>query len=108
VLIDPEGRRGRGPLLEPFRAGAFRAAAATGRPVVPISVRGTRLIMRRGVRLLRRGSIDVTIHRPIVPTANDRREIVRLRDAVRSEIEQRLGEPRTPIREAHTPNPGHI
>jgi 1-acyl-sn-glycerol-3-phosphate acyltransferase len=107
VLIYPEGRRGRGPLLEPFRAGAFRAAAATGRPVVPISVRGTRLIMRRGVRLLRRGSIDVTIHQPIAPTSSDRREIVRLRDAVRSEIEQRLGELTTPIREAHTPNPRH-
>jgi fatty-acyl-CoA synthase len=108
VLIYPEGRRGRGPRLEPFRAGAFRAAAATGRPVVPISVRGTRLIMRRGVRLLRRGSIDVTIHQPIAPTSSDRREIVRLRDAVRSEIEQRLGELRTPLTEAHTPSPRHI
>jgi fatty-acyl-CoA synthase len=108
VLIYPEGRRGRGPQLEPFRAGAFRAAAATGCPVVPISVRGTRLIMRRGVRLLRRGSIDVTIHQPIAPTSNDRREIVRLRDAVRSEIEQRLGELRIPISEAHTSNPRHI
>jgi 1-acyl-sn-glycerol-3-phosphate acyltransferase len=108
VLIYPEGRRGRGPLLEPFRAGAFRAAAATGRPVVPISVRGTRLIMRRGVRLLRRGSIDVTIHQPIAPTSSDRREIARLRNAVRSEIEQGLGELRSPLREAHTPSPRHI
>jgi len=108
VLIYPEGRRGRGPLLEPFRAGAFRAAAATGRPVVPISVRGTRHIMRRGVRLLRRGPIEVTIHQPLAPTSSDRREIVRLRDAVRSEIEQRLGELRTPITEAHTPSPRHI
>jgi fatty-acyl-CoA synthase len=108
VLVYPEGRRGRGPLLEPFRAGAFRAAAATGRPVVPISVRGTRLIMRRGVRLLRRGSIDVTIHQPIAPTSSDRREIARLRNAVRSEIEQGLGELRSPLREAHTPSPRHI
>jgi 1-acyl-sn-glycerol-3-phosphate acyltransferase len=90
VLIYPEGRRAHGMLLEPFRAGAFRAAVAAGRPVVPISVRGTRVIMGRGVRLLRRGSIDVTIHQPIAPTSSDRREIVRLRDTARSRIERRL------------------
>ena len=90
VLIYPEGRRARGSRLEPFRAGAFRAAAATGRPIVPISVRGTRVIMRRGVRLLRRGAIDVTIHQAIAPSSGDRRDIMRLRDAVRSEIERAL------------------
>jgi 1-acyl-sn-glycerol-3-phosphate acyltransferase len=91
VLIYPEGRRARGPALEPFRAGAFRAAAAAGREVVPVSVRGTGVIMRRGVRLLRRGPIDVTIHRPIAPAGSDRREIVRLREAVRSAIERDVG-----------------
>jgi fatty-acyl-CoA synthase len=90
VLIYPEGRRAHGPVLEPFRAGAFRVAAATGRPVVPISVRGTRVIMGRGVRLWRRGPIDVTIHQPIAPASSDRRDIARLRDAVRSEIERAL------------------
>ena len=91
VLIYPEGRRAHGPILEPFRAGAFRVAAATGRAVVPISVRGTRAIMGRGVRLLRRGPIDVTIHQPIAPASSDRRETMRLRDAARSEIERALG-----------------
>jgi 1-acyl-sn-glycerol-3-phosphate acyltransferase len=88
VLIYPEGRRAHGPVLEPFRGGAFRAAATTGRAVVPISVRGTRVIMGRGVRLLRRGPIDVTIHEPIAPASSDRRAVMRLRDAVRSEIER--------------------
>jgi len=92
VLIYPEGRRAHGLVLEAFRGGAFRAAAATGRAVVPITVRGTRVIMGRGVRLLHRGPIDVTIHHPIAPASNDRREIVRLRDAVRSEIERGLGD----------------
>jgi 1-acyl-sn-glycerol-3-phosphate acyltransferase len=108
VLMYPEGRRARGPALEPFRAGAFRAAAATGREVVPISVRGTRVIMRRGVRLLCRGPIDVTIHQPIAPTAGDRREIARLREAVTSAIEGGLIEPRTPNPEPGTRNPTRL
>ncbi len=91
VLIYPEGRRAPGPALDTFRAGAFRAAAASGCAVVPISIRGTRGIMGRGLRLLHRGSIDVTIHQPITPASNDRREIVRLRNAARAEIERDLG-----------------
>jgi len=88
VLMYPEGHRARGSDLEPFRAGAFRAAVATGRAIVPITVRGTRTVMRPGARLFRRGPIDVTIHPPVVPAGIDRREIARLRDVVRRDIER--------------------
>ena len=87
VLIYPEGHRARGPDLEPFRAGAFRAAVATGRDVVPITVRGTRTVMGPGARLFRRGPIDVIIHPAVAPSGTGRREIGRLRDAARSDIE---------------------
>jgi len=95
VLIYPEGHRARGPDLEPFRAGAFRAAVATGRAVVPITVRGTRTVMRPGARLFRRGPIDVTIHPPIAPAGTDRREIARLRARARSDIERGLAAERS-------------
>ena len=88
VLIYPEGHRARGPHLDPFRAGAFRAAVATGRAVVPITIRGTRDVMRPGARLLRRGAIEITIHPPIAPAAKGRGEVARLRQAVRSAIER--------------------
>jgi 1-acyl-sn-glycerol-3-phosphate acyltransferase len=87
VLIYPEGHRVRGAELEPFRAGAFRAAVDTRSPIVPITVRGTRVVMAPGARLFRPGAIDVIIHSPIEPAGNDRKEIIRLRDAARSAIE---------------------
>ena len=109
VLIYPEGHRARGPHLEPFRAGAFRAAAAAGRALVPITVRGTRTVMLPGARLFRRGPIDVTIHPPVAPAGTDRREIARLREIVRSDIQGDLAaersEPAIKNAERGTANP---
>ena len=86
VLVFPEGTISRGPDLLPFRAGAFRAAVETGRPVVPISLRGTRDILPYRSWLLRQGTIVVTIHAPIAVSRGARPEIVRARDCARHEI----------------------
>jgi fatty-acyl-CoA synthase len=82
----PEGTFIATPRLLPFRLGAFKAAAASGCPVVPIAIRGTRAILPAAAWLPRRGEIDVTVGAPIAPRATGWREIVRLRDATRAEI----------------------
>ena len=51
----------------PFRMGAFVVAAEAGVPVVPVSIRGTRSILRDGHWFPRRGIITVTIGKPIAP-----------------------------------------
>lgn len=86
VLVFPEGtiHRNGDPLA--FRLGAFRIAVEGGRPVVPISLRGTRHVLPDGPWVFRRGCLDVTIHEPLEPVANSRQEIVRLRDCARREI----------------------
>ena len=48
LLFFPEGTRSRDGQLQPFKRGAFVAAVATGLPVLPIVVRGTGDLMRRG------------------------------------------------------------
>jgi fatty-acyl-CoA synthase len=90
VLMFPEGSRSRGSELLPFRAGAFRAAVEASRPVIPITVRGTRAIWPPDARGLRRGSIEVIIHHAIEPMGHDRREIARLRASARLDIERGL------------------
>ena len=90
LLVYPEGRRSRREGLLPFRLGAFRAAVASGRPVVPIAVSGTDVIVASDRRVLRRGRIEVTIHEPIAPLGLDRSEMVRLRQRAREQIASSL------------------
>ena len=93
VLVFPEGTFSRVRGIRPFRLGAFKVAAETGRPVCPIAIRGTREILWPGRRLPRRGPIQVAIGKPIQPGGRDWREIVRLRDRVKGEIVRSAGEP---------------
>ena len=92
LMIFPEGTFFRPARLLPFRLGAFRGAVDTGRPIVPVAIRGTRHILPDGTWLLRHGPIDVTIGAPLRPCAHGWQEMVRLRDAARDEIARGCGE----------------
>ena len=92
LFVFPEGTFVAAPGLLPFRLGAFRAAVDTGRPVVPIAIRGTRRLLPAGTLRLRHTSVTVTIGRPVSPSGTDWPEIVRLRDAAREMIGRESGE----------------
>jgi 1-acyl-sn-glycerol-3-phosphate acyltransferase len=89
----PEGTFTRVPGLRPFRLGAFVAATVANAPVVPVSLRGTRAILRGDDWFARRGAISVTIGEPILPDGSDWASAIRLRDAAREEILRHCGEP---------------
>jgi 1-acyl-sn-glycerol-3-phosphate acyltransferase len=86
LFFFPEGTFVRAPGLLPFRLGAFKAAVETGRPVVPIGLRGTREILPGDTWLPKPGPITVAIGPPIAPRAVGWQEMVRLRDLTRAEI----------------------
>jgi acyl carrier protein len=86
LLVFPEGTFADEPERLPFRLGAFLAAARTRRPIVPITVRGTRRILPGGATLLRRGRVSVTIHPPVYPTDGGWADALRLRDTARDVI----------------------
>jgi acyl carrier protein len=86
LLVFPEGTFTDEPGRLPFRLGAFSAAALTRRPVVPITLHGTRRILPGGAALLGRGRVSVTIHPPVYPTDGNWAEALRLRDTVRDVI----------------------
>lgn len=89
----PEGTFTRAPGLMPFRMGAFVVAAEAGVPVVPVSIRGTRSILRDGHWFPRRGILTVTIGKPIAPQGKGWAAAIHLRNAARAEISRRCGEP---------------
>jgi 1-acyl-sn-glycerol-3-phosphate acyltransferase len=93
MLVFPEGTFFRSPELLPFRLGAFKAAVETGRPIVPIALRGTRRALPDGTWLFTHGPIEVMIGAPLVPAAQGWQEMVRLRDEARTIIAHGSGEP---------------
>jgi 1-acyl-sn-glycerol-3-phosphate acyltransferase len=92
-IFFPEGTFGRMPGLAPFRMGAFVVAVEAGLPVVPMTIRGTRSVLRVGNWLPRYGAIRITLGAPISPRGQDWTAAVRLRDAARGEILRTCGEP---------------
>jgi 1-acyl-sn-glycerol-3-phosphate acyltransferase len=89
----PEGTFTRIPGLMPFRMGAFVIAAEAGVPIVPVSIRGTRSMLRDGHWFPRRGIITFTISKPIAPEGKSWAAAIRLRNTARAEILRLCGEP---------------
>ncbi|HAG50724.1 MAG: hypothetical protein A2X87_07835 [Deltaproteobacteria bacterium GWC2_42_51] len=65
VLIFPEGTRSATGELLPFKRGGFLLAVKSGVPVIPISITGTKDIMKKGSVLINPGRIKIVIGRPI-------------------------------------------
>jgi 1-acyl-sn-glycerol-3-phosphate acyltransferase len=86
LLVFPEGTISDGPEPLPFRLGPFSAAVETGRPVIPVTLRGTREILPFDRWMLRRGPVSVTIHPPIHPSTGDWTEMLRLRQRAESQV----------------------
>jgi len=81
------------PGLLGFRLGAFLVAANVGCPVVPITIRGTRVILRDdGQWFPRWGNIEVHVGKPILAKSTDFITVVGLRDTAREEILATCGE----------------
>ena len=95
VFVFPEGTFTAQAGVRPFQLGAFKAAAAAGREVVPVALDGTRRVLRDGTWLPRPGKISITICPAIAPPsdATDWKEIVRVRDQAREIIARHAREP---------------
>ena len=93
LLVFPEGTTADAGGLLPFRSGAFRAAARTGRRVVPIALRGTRAMMPAGKRLLVNAPVVVEVLEPIAAEGAERDSIARLRDESAAAIAAWLADP---------------
>ena len=88
----PEGTFGRASGLQPFKLGAFVVAAETATPLVPVTLNGTRSLLRDQAWLPRRQAVQVLIGPPIMPTGAGWEHALELRDAARTAIVQGLTE----------------
>jgi 1-acyl-sn-glycerol-3-phosphate acyltransferase len=89
----PEGTFTTIPGLLKFHTGAFTTAIRAGCPIVPATVRGTRVALSPTGGLPRPGRIEVRILSPIAPQAAAEDAAIELRDRARAAILSELGEP---------------
>jgi 1-acyl-sn-glycerol-3-phosphate acyltransferase len=64
-VVFPEGTRSPDGRLQPLKKGGFIMALKAGAPIVPVSLSGTRRIMRKGDAAIHPGTIRITFHEPI-------------------------------------------
>jgi 1-acyl-sn-glycerol-3-phosphate acyltransferase len=96
LIVFPEGTRSRDGRLGKFKGGSFLLAMQTGLPIVPISVIGSRHVMRKGELTTRPASVKVIVHHPIAtpphadedPPAHEVRSFAdRVRDVIRPAVD---------------------
>lgn len=96
ILFFPEGTRSRSGRLQAFKKGAFRMAQELELPVLPVTLSGTREVLRPDSALLRPGTIHLRIHAPIPVTGRSPEQLARAsRRAILSGLEEESGEATT-------------
>jgi len=65
LIIFPEGTRSADGRVGRFKAGGFLLAMEAGVPIVPLSITGTRFVMRKGFVTTRPGHVTLTVHEPL-------------------------------------------
>ena len=105
LVFFPEGTLRREPGLLPFHMGAFVVSAQSGLPLLPVTLRGTRSVLRDGSWRPRREAVQVRIHEAMRPPGSDWRAAVQLRDAARKAIAADCAEPLVHLSRKAPPGP---
>jgi 1-acyl-sn-glycerol-3-phosphate acyltransferase len=94
LIVFPEGTRSRTGMMGKFKGGSIMLAMQAGLPIVPISVIGSRHVMKKGELTTRPGHVTVIVHDPIdtpanaEPSVHDVREFAnRVREVIRPSVE---------------------
>ncbi len=94
LIIFPEGTRSRDGFLGKFKGGSIMLAMQAGLPLVPISVVGSRHVMKKGELTTKPGRVTVIVHEPVEmaaaaePSVAQVRELAdRIREVIRPAVE---------------------
>lgn len=91
VLLFPEGSRSLDARIHRFERGGFLLAIRTGLPIVPVGIRGTLGVQRRGSVRVRPGPVEIRYGEPIDPAAFGVRGRGELEVQVRGRLEELAG-----------------
>lgn len=88
LIVFPEGTRGDGKTLLPFKSGVFRLAQAAGVPVVPVALLRTNEVLPKDSLRLRPGTAEVCIGEAIDGASVSAASLAELKQRVGSAIEE--------------------
>tara|TARA_B100002049_G_C15796798_1_gene257152 strand:- start:99 stop:437 length:339 start_codon:yes stop_codon:yes gene_type:complete len=91
LIVFPEGTRSIDGSLREFKRAIFVLAIEAGMPVVPLTVNGSRHIMRRGRLMTCPGQVTLTVHRPIMTKGLSRSQAAELAERVQHIVSTALG-----------------
>ena len=98
LIIFPEGTRSRTGMLAKFKGGSIMLAMQAGLPIVPISVIGSRHVMKKGELTTRPGHVRLIVHDPIPTVPNPEPSVPevraladRIREVIRPSVEGEVG-----------------
>jgi len=91
IVVFPEGTRGESYALRAFKKGPFVLAIASGAPIVPVVIYGTRPIMPKGAWWIRSGVVDLHFLEPVPTRDLTYEDRDRLSQTVRARMADVLG-----------------
>jgi 1-acyl-sn-glycerol-3-phosphate acyltransferase len=80
LIVFPEGTRSRDGRMGKFKGGSIMLAMQAGLPIVPISVVGSRHVMKKGELTTRPGRVMLIVHEPIPTVANPEPSVTEVRE----------------------------
>jgi 1-acyl-sn-glycerol-3-phosphate acyltransferase len=86
VIIFPEGTRSIDGNVGRFKGGIFLMAIETRLPIVPVTIEGSRHVMRKGRLTVCPGEVTLTVHDPIPTDGLTREDARALAERVRSVV----------------------
>ena len=89
-MIMPEGTRNTGKGLLPFKKGGFHLAIDASLPILPVAIRGSDELMRKGSWYILPGTIDVEVLDPIPVAGIDKSGLETLMGRTRAALEDAL------------------
>jgi 1-acyl-sn-glycerol-3-phosphate acyltransferase len=96
LLVFPEGTRSVDGTVGRFKKGTFLVAIDAQLPVVPVSVSGSRHVMKKGRLMVCPGEVCLSVHAPIATAGVTRDQVKAFAERVRDVVRRDVDEPSRP------------
>ena len=91
LIVFPEGTRSADGAVAPFKGGSFVIALEAGLPIVPISIVGSRHVMRKSELMVRPATVSLVVHDPIETSGQARNAARNVAASVREVVAAAAG-----------------